>query len=258
MRLGAIVGLSFLVTSACFATIDRSRIDAEIDANTVDAGGSALDCGTAFLCDGFERDELVAEPWLSLDADLNGVTMMLSSRRAHTGHKSLEIGIAETRGGFGGGSLRVRGPILSGHTSLRYSVFVEDTFVGRSVNLASLDYAYDGGRSIKLYVALNGSNGKVAFTLVESGVEPEPAYRLVGKKVDLVRGRWVDVAIDIDHTATPTSGTIVYDGVTIVERVALPASVPPTDVTLAFGVTYASAGPPVSFAFDDVRFDVKP
>lgn len=246
----SLLGVGLL--AGCFAQIDRSKLDASDGG--ADAETDPTDCDAATLCDDFERTTLLG-PWFERGGDKDTRTE-LSSRRARSGTRSFEVGVPDSLGG--GGYLRTSSTTVARQTRFHFSLFVESTFTERTVSATRLGYRYDGGREVDVYVGLEGRSSTVAFVLVERGVAPEVHYALMGRKANLVRGRWVDVSIELEHDATPTLGTLRYDGELVLERAPLPRDIPPRAVSLEFGLTYADRGPPAVFAFDDVRFDAVP
>jgi hypothetical protein len=106
-------------------------------------------------------------------------------------------------------------------------------------------------------LVLNGSLSKM--TLAEQqrnggGGATFDALAMAG----LVRGRWVQVTIDLDQSTKPQTVSASFDGAPFATVVPLNFATPSADGHLAVGSTYASAGPATSFAADDVMLVLAP
>lgn len=246
-----VVGLA-----GCFASIDRTKIDRDVDRDAADGTDATVsDCAEAVVCDGFERDEALVQPWSGREGD-PAAEVKTSARRAHDGSRSLEVTMIAANGGSGGGSLRTRPSPPAERAALRYSVFVASDFRARPLSLASLYFDAGGGHTVELYLSIGG-DGRAHFTLRENGASADASYVKIGSDLELVRGRWADVSMEVDLVSAPATGTFTYDGVTVVDHAPLPRTTPPAPVSLLFGLTYVGAGDVVTCNFDDVMFRVQ-
>jgi hypothetical protein len=158
-------------------------------------------------------------------------------------------------GNAAGGHLIAPSMPVARRTTLRYAVFVTDDFTQRIVHGTPLEYVYDGGRSVTIFLYLNASTNVARFDLKVTAPDKEDSFGAL-VTTPLVKGRWTDVLVDVEHDVVPTRATFAYDGKVIFAGKALFSDIPPAAPRLSFGVSHVNGGPSLLVYFDDVRLDL--
>ena len=244
--------------SACFVSIgplaaaaDGGR-DAVTDGTSGTGDANVAPCdGGAFLCDDFERVDLVG-PWDSFfDTADGGVT--LTHDLAHSGTTSLLAVMSQENGSAAG----VKKAFPASHAvHLSLWIWVDTALRDRALNAVVLAFDY-GARSVEIMLVLNGTTSKATIAEQERGTGSGPSYDALAS-TGLIRGRWLNATIDLDQSTTPQTVSASFAANTYASALPLQYSTPIADGHLTIGSSFASGGTPMNIAVDDVDLVLSP
>jgi hypothetical protein len=147
-------------------------------------------------------------------------------------------------------------PTPAAVVTLRYALFVAPGAALRGASISTLQHN-DGSRGLEHLVIFDDASD--SLSLVEQEFTPGDTLWNVLYSAPLVRARWAEVVVTVDHSTSPWRATFAYDGLTVGRGVALKRTVS-TAVAIAveLGTAFLASGTATAYDIDDVRIDITP
>ncbi len=202
---------------------------------------ATVPCPLNAFCDSFERTTILG-PWDSTAANL-GATLHIDATTSSDGSSSLRVDLPTSTASSTEATLLKEFSPSANKITVSYAIRL-GAAPEREVHVAAL-YAKTPTRYVFLNIASSGALAVVAQDATSPDYFAYPAG-------SLGFGAWHDVRIELTApTASPSSVKLFVDEALRVDR-AIDVAMSSASYTLAFGVTYAKAGPATSVGLDAV------